>query len=115
VTLLATGSEVSLAMQARDLLKADGVAARVVSMPCLSLFEKQSDTAREAVLGPGTVRVAVEAGVRQGWDHYIGPHGRFVGMHSFGASGPYKDVYKHFHITPEAVADAAKAALKDKN
>ena len=114
VTLLATGSEVGLAMQARELLKADGVAARVVSMPCWSLFEKQSETAREAVLGPGTVKIAVEAGVREGWDHYLGPHGRFVGMHGFGASGPYKDVYKHFGITPEAVADAARAALKEK-
>ncbi|MBL6936647.1 MAG: transketolase [Alphaproteobacteria bacterium] len=111
VTLLATGSEVGLAMEARDLLKADGVAARVVSMPCWSLFEQQSEIYREQVLGTGT-KVAVEAGVREGWDRYIGPHGRFVGMHGFGASGPYKDVYKHFGLTPHAVADAAKAALK---
>ena len=64
-----------------------------------------------SVLGEGTVKVAVEAGVRLGWDRYIGPKGAFIGMHSFGASGPYKDVYKHFGITPEAVADAAKKAL----
>jgi transketolase len=112
ISLLATGSEVGLAMQARDLLAKDGIAARVVSMPCWSLFEQQSETDREAVLGRGTVRIAVEAGVREGWDRYIGPHGRFVGMHGFGASGPYKDVYKHFGITPEAVVAAAKEALK---
>jgi transketolase len=114
VTLLATGSEVSLAMAARDLLKADGIAARVVSMPSWSLFEAQPEADRKAVLGTGP-KVAVEAGIEQGWDRYVGPHGRFVGMHGFGASGPYKDVYKHFGITAEAVAEAAKAALKDKS
>jgi transketolase len=112
VTLLATGSEVEIALKARDLLAAENIAARIVSMPCWDLFEEQPATYRDSVLGPGTVKVAVEAGVRLGWDRYIGPKGAFVGMHSFGASGPYKDVYKHFGITPEAVADAAKAALK---
>jgi transketolase len=114
VTLLATGSEVELALKARDLLKESGVAARVVSMPCWELFEAQSETYREKVLGPGTVKVAVEAGAQLGWDRYIGRDGAFVGMHSFGASAPYKDVYKHFHITPEAVVEAAKSALKKK-
>jgi len=113
VTFLATGSEVDLAMKARELLQADGIAARVVSMPCWSLFEQQSETYREAVLGKGTVRIAIEAAVREGWDRYIGPHGRFVGMHGFGASGPFKNVYKHFAITPEAAADAARQALKN--
>ena len=80
-------------------------------MPCWELFEEQDAAYRETVLGPGTVKVAVEAGVRMGWDRYIGPDGAFVGMHSFGASGPYKDVYKHFGITAEAVAEAATAAL----
>ncbi len=112
VTLLATGSEVEIAFKARDLLAAEGIAARIVSMPCWALFEEQPATYRDSVLGPGTVKVAVEAGVRLGWDRYIGADGRFIGMHSFGASGPYKDVYKHFGITPEAVAEAAKAALK---
>ncbi len=115
VSLLATGSEVSLAMEARDLLGKEGIATRVVSLPAWSLFEQLSATDREAVLGKHTVKVAVEAGVREGWDRYIGPHGRFVGMHGFGASGPYKDVYKHFGLTPEAVAAAAKEALKAKN
>ncbi len=113
LSLLATGSEVGLALQARDILKKDGIAARVVSMPCWSLFEQQSETYREQVLGPGTVKVAIEAAVREGWDRYIGSHGRFVGMHSFGASGPYKNVYKHFSLTPEAAAEAARQALKD--
>ena len=111
VTFLATGSEVDLAMKARDILKADGIAARVVSMPCWSLFEQQSETYRDAVLGKGTVKIAIEAAVREGWDRYIAPHGRFVGMHGFGASGPYKNVYKQFAITPEAAADAARSAL----
>jgi transketolase len=112
VTLLATGSEVEIAVAARDLLKGAGIAARIVTMPCWALFEEQDETYRDSVLGPGTVKVAVEAGVRLGWDRYIGPKGGFVGMHTFGSSGPYKDVYKHFGITPDAVADAAKAALK---
>ncbi|MGC9952866.1 MAG: transketolase [Rhizomicrobium sp.] len=112
VTLLATGSEVELAFKARDLLAAENIAARVVSMPCWELFEQQSETYRETVLGPGTVKVGIEAAVRFGWDRYVGSTGAFVGMHGFGASAPYKDVYAHFAITPEAVAEAAKSALK---
>ena len=112
VTLLATGSEVDMAVKAREMLGQEGIAARIVSMPCWDLFEEQPATYRDSVLGPGTVKVAVEAGVRLGWDRYIGPKGGFVGMHSFGASGPYKDVYRHFGITPEAVVEAAKTALK---
>ncbi|HEX4861087.1 MAG TPA: transketolase [Rhizomicrobium sp.] len=112
VTLLATGSEVEMAVKAREMLGQEGIAARIVSMPCWDLFEEQPATYRDSVLGQGTVKVAVEAGVRLGWDRYIGPKGGFVGMHSFGASGPYKDVYRHFGITPEAVVGAAKDALK---
>jgi transketolase len=111
LTFLATGSEVGLAVQARALLAKDGIPSRIVSMPCWALFEEQSAQYRETVLGPGTVKVAIEAGVRQGWDRYIGPDGGFIGMHSFGSSGPAKDVYKHFGITPEAAAEAAKTAL----
>jgi transketolase len=112
VTLLATGSEVEMAVKARDLLAADSIPARVVSMPCWELFEQQNETYREAVLGPNTVKIGVEAAVPLGWDRYIGKDGAFVGMHGFGASGPYKDVYHHFGITAEAVAEAAKRALK---
>jgi transketolase len=111
LTFLATGSEVGLAMQARALLAKDGIPSRIVSMPCWALFEQQTAQYRDSVLGPGTVKVAIEAGVRQGWDRYIGADGGFIGMHSFGASGPAKDVYKHFHITPEAAVEAAKTAL----
>ena len=111
VTLLASGSEVGLAVTARDLLAKEGIAARIVSMPCWALFEEQSEQYREKTLGPGTVKIGIEAAARQGWDRYIGT-GEFVGMHSFGASGPAKDVYRHFNITPEAVVEAARRALK---
>jgi transketolase len=111
VTFLATGSEVGLAYEARDILAKEGVAARIVSMPCWELFEKQDETYRDAVLGKATVRVGIEAAARLGWDRYIGD-GPFIGMHSFGASAPAKDVFKHFGITAEAAADAARKALK---
>jgi len=112
VTLIATGSEMEIAFKARDLLAAENIAARVVSLPCWALFEQQSATYRDAVLGAGTVKVAIEAGIRLGWDRYIGPNGVFVGMSSFGASGPAKEVYKHFGITAEHAVEAAKSALK---
>jgi transketolase len=80
-------------------------------MPCWSLFEKQDATYRDAVIGNAPVKIAIEAGVRLGWDRYIGADGIFIGMHSFGASAPYKDVYEHFGITAEAAADAAKKAI----
>ena len=111
VTVIATGSEVEIALAARDLLQADGIPARVVSMPCMELFEAQSQAYRDEVLGKGTVRIAVEAGVRLGWDHYIGENGGFIGMKSFGASAPAKALYEHFGITPAAVVAAAKERL----
>jgi len=117
VTFLATGTEVSLAVEARNKLAAEGIAARVVSMPCWDLFEEQPEDYRKQVLGPGTVKVAIEAAAREGWDRYIGsellgPAGAFIGMHSFGASGPYKDVYAKFGITADAAVAAAKKLLK---
>ena len=115
VTLLATGSEVAVAMAARDTLQDDGVGTAVVSMPCWELFDEQDSDYQASVLGPGTVRVAVEAAVRLGWDRYLGEHGRFVGMSSFGASAPAKDLYEHFGITAAAVADAARAGLRENN
>ena len=117
VTFLASGTEVALAMEARARLAAEGIGARVVSMPSWPLFERQPLEYRKAVLGPGTVKIAIEAAVRQGWDRYIGsdladgPAGAFVGMHSFGASGPFKDVYAKFGITTDAAVAAAKALL----
>jgi transketolase len=111
VTLLATGSEIEIALAARDILAGKGVGARVVSMPCWELFEEQDETYRRQVIDPTTVKVAIEAGAQQGWDRYIGPDGAFIGMHSFGASAPYKDLYKHFGITAQAAAEAALARL----
>ncbi len=111
VTLFASGSEVAVAMAARALLETDGIGARVVSVPCFELFEAQPVDYQAAVIGETEVRVAVEAGVRQGWDRFIGSGGVFVGMTGFGASAPDKALYEHFGITPEAVAHAAKARL----
>ena len=117
VTFLATGTEVSLAVEARAKLKAQGVASRVVSMPSWALFEQQPEEYRRKVLGPGTVKVAIEAAIREGWDRYIGSEllgtaGTFVGMHGFGSSGPWKDVYAKFGITADAAVEAAKRLLK---
>ncbi len=112
VTLLATGSEVSIALDARALLAQQGCAARVVSMPCWTLFEEQPATYRDAVLAKGTVKVAIEAAGPMGWERYLGATGKFIGMHGFGASAPFKDLYRHFGITAEAAADAALAALR---
>jgi transketolase len=111
VTIFASGSEVAVALGARDLLEADGIGARVVSVPCWELFEAQPADYRAALIGETEVRVAVEAGVRQGWDRYIGANGVFVGMFGFGASAPAEALYQHFGITPQAVAAAAKARL----
>ncbi len=111
VTLIATGSEVALALAARELLQADGVATRVVSLPCWELFDRQSDAYRARVLGRGTVRVAVEAAAKIGWERYIGEDGAFVGMSGFGASAPSNALFEHFAITPKAIAAAAAARL----
>ncbi|MEM9212444.1 MAG: transketolase, partial [Pseudomonadota bacterium] len=117
VILLATGSEVSIALDARDLLHADGIGTRVVSMPCWELFDAQDETYRKRVLPGGPVRVGVEAAARHGWDKYLsGERGKsakaaFVGMESFGASAPANVLYDKFGITAEAVAKTAKSLL----
>jgi transketolase len=111
VTIFASGSEVSVAMAARDRLEAEGVGARVVSTPCWELFADQPADYQAAVIGETDVRVAVEAGVRMGWERFIGEDGTFVGMTGFGASAPAEVLYRHFGITAEAVAAAAKAKL----
>ncbi|RDJ19865.1 transketolase [Bosea caraganae] len=109
VSLFASGSELELAVAARKLLAEKGMRARVVSVPSLELLLQQDEATQAAVIGDAPVKIAIEAGVRFGWDAVIGHDGGFVGMHSFGASGPYKEVYKHFGITPEAVvAEAVK-------
>jgi transketolase len=115
--LMATGSEVEIAMAARDLLEAEGIGTRVVSMPCWELFEEQDETYRRRVLPSGPVRVAVEAAIRFGWDRWLfGQGGKreksgFVGMHDFGASAPAEVLYEQFGITAQAVADKVKALL----
>lgn len=117
VILIATGSEVEIAMKAREALEAEGIGTRVVSMPSMELFAAQDEAYRKKVLPAGPVRVAVEAGVRQGWDRWLlGERGReqkaaFIGMSSFGASAPYERLYQEFGITAEATVAAAKAML----
>ena len=112
VILLATGSELPIALAAADLLAAESIATRVVSMPCWELFDEQSPEYQASVLPSNiTARVAVEAGIKQGWEKYLGPQGRFVGMGGFGESAPFEQLYQHFGITAEAVANAAKETL----
>jgi transketolase len=112
VSLFATGSEVAIATEAKKLLAARKISARVVSVPCFELFLAAPAAKRAAVVGQARVNVAVEAGIRQGWDAIIGSDGIFVGMTGFGASGPYKELYQHFGLTPEKVAQAALARLE---
>ncbi|MBA4789498.1 MAG: transketolase [Rhizobiales bacterium] len=112
VSLFATGSEVSLAMEARKLLEGQGVPTRVVSVPSFELFLARPAAERAAIIGTAPAKVGIEAAIRMGWDAVIGSDAAFVGMSSFGASAPAKELYKHFGITPEAVADAALSQLK---
>ena len=110
VTLIGTGSEVMLAAQAAKDLAKDGIKAAVVSMPCWELFEAQEESYRNGVLGSAP-RIGVEAAVEFGWDKWLGPNGAFIGMHGFGASAPAKDLYKHFGITADSVASAARQLI----
>lgn len=112
VTLLATGSEVQLAVEAREQLQADGIGAAVVSLPSWELFDAQPAAYRKSVLGDNTVCIAIEAASGFGWERYIGTDGAMIGMTGFGASGPYEDLYKHFGITAEAAVQAARQRLK---
>lgn len=112
VILMATGSEVQLCIGAYEALKAEGIAARVVSMPCWELFEKQDQSYRDHVLPPGiTARVSVEQAAVMGWDRYAGAAGTIIGMHSFGSSAPLKDLLTKFGFTPEKVLTAARQQI----
>ncbi len=112
VILLGTGSELPICVDAHAELTKAGVKARLVSMPCFELFNMQDKKYRDSVLPPSvTARVACEAGIRQGWDAYIGADGKFVGMNSFGASGPYNKLYEHFKITAAEIVTQAKSLL----
>jgi transketolase len=107
VSLFASGSELSTAVEARKLLAARKIPARVISVPCFELFLALPEAERSAAIGAAKVNVAVEAGIRQGWDAIIGSAGAFVGMSGFGASAPYKDLYRHFGLTAEKIVEAA--------
>jgi len=109
-TLIASGSEVAIAVAARELLEAEGIATAVVSMPCFELFQQQDETTQAITLGAG-LRVGIEAAVGFGWDRLLGLSGLFIGMAGFGASGPYEKLYRHFGITAEAVAAAVTRRL----
>jgi transketolase len=109
--IFATGSEVAIAVEAQKQLTEKGISARVVSVPSMELFARQSDAYKAEVLGKAKARVAVEAGIEMSWNRFLGDKGRFVGMTGFGASGPIDDLYAHFGITPKAVVDAVAAQL----
>ena len=110
--LIATGSEVALALAAYEELAADGVAARVVSLPSWYLFDQQSPEYRDQVLPPAiTARVSIEEASTLGWDRYVGPDGAMIGMHTFGSSAPLKDVTRKYGFTPERVVETAKELI----
>lgn len=111
VSIFASGSEVEIALEAQAQLEANGHATRVVSVPCMDIFLDKSEEHRKAIIGDSKINIAIEAGIRQGWDSIIGRNGIFIGMSGFGASGPYKELYKHFGITAEATVKAAEAQL----
>jgi transketolase len=116
VILIGTGSELSLCVDAYEKLKTDGVKARVVSMPSQEIFEQQDAAYKESVLPSSvTARVSVEMAATFGWERYVGLKGRKIGMHSFGASAPIKDLLKHFGFTVEKVVSEARGALSDKS
>jgi len=111
VVIFATGSEVWIALEGMKKLETEGIKARVVSMPCLELFFKQDQSYQDEVLGSAKARVAVEAGISLSWMHLVGNRGKFVGLSTFGASGPIDKLYEYFGITPDGIAEAAKSQL----
>ena len=111
VVIFATGSEVAIALDGKKALEDKGISARVVSVPSLELFDKQPDAYKAEILGKASARVAIEAGIGLSWGKLLGDKGRFVGMTSFGASGPAEDLYEYFGITPEGIVEAAVAQL----
>ncbi len=111
VTIIATGSEVELAVAARDTLQADGIPTRVVSMPSTDVFDEQSKAYQDEVLGTADINVSIEAGVKFGWERYVGRDGIIIGMDSFGASAPAEELYEHFGITADAIVTAVKNRL----
>ena len=111
VTLIATGSEVAIALEAQKALESEGIGTSLVSMPCMDLFAVEDVAYQDSVIDPATVRIAVEAASPMGWDRWVGRDGAVVGMMGFGASAPYEDLYRHFGITPDNIVKGAKARL----
>ncbi len=111
VVLIGTGSEVEICVDAADLLADEGIAARVVSMPCWEAFAAQTAQYRDGVLPPGSIRVSVEAAATLGWERWVGPNGRAIGLDHFGASAPYQDIYQQFGLTAERVASECRALV----
>ena len=111
IVIFATGSEVAIAVSALEKLKAEGIAAKVVSVPSIELFAEASPEYRHQVIGNARAKVAIEAGIELSWTKLLGDNGRFIGMHGFGASGPAEKLYEHFGITADAVVEAVKAQL----
>ncbi len=111
VTLFASGSEVEIALEAGTMLAKDNIATRLVSVPCMELFWEQDSEYQQSLFCNNSIKIAVEAGIRQGWDRFIGPHGGFVGMTGFGDSAPAQELYNHFNITPEAIVKIAKEKM----
>ncbi|MEM9732756.1 MAG: transketolase [Pseudomonadota bacterium] len=111
ISLFASGSEVEIAMEAKEKLEAAGHPTRVVSVPCFERFEMQSDECHREIIGDAPVKIGIEAAIQQGWDRFIGSDGIFIGMEGFGASAPYKELYDHFGITADAVVAAATGRL----
>ena len=111
VVLVATGSEVSLAIAAADVLEQEGTSVRIVSMPCWELFEQQDEDYRNGVLAPGVPKVIVEAGIRQGWDRWAGSDAAFITIDRFGASAPYEVLYEKYGITAEHIVAEAQRLL----
>jgi transketolase len=111
VVLIATGSEVELAVSVADALEGEGIGADVVSMPCWSLFDAQAQDYREDLLPKETLRVSIEAGVTLGWERYIGSRGLAIGLDRFGASAPAEDLFKRFGFTAGAIVPQIKASL----
>ena len=114
VTIFATGSEVGIALEAQEILEKENIGVRVISVPCTELFEQQSDEYKNKLIDNQSVKVAIEAAVRLGWDRYIGHNGIFVGMNGFGKSGPAKDLYTFFNITTETVVEKVVTTLNKK-
>ncbi len=111
--IFATGSEVHLALKAREMIEAEGFAVRVVSVPCMELFDEQDDEHKRRIIGTETVRAVIEAGVRDGWWRFISRTDIFIGMEDFGKSGPGEELFRHFGITAERLAEAVLARLKN--